>query len=303
MLYTAHFGLHEPPFGLTPDTGFFLPHPRYQAVLNTLLVAVQSGEGFVKITGEVGTGKTLMCRQFMNLLDERMVTAYLPNPQLAPRALLQAVGAELALPPAILSGDEHRLRAALADALLEHARAGRRVVLCVDEAQAMPLRTLEALRLLSNLETEKHKLLQIVLFGQPELDEHLAHPGIRQLAQRIGFQDRLTPLDRTDLADYLAHRLRTAGHPDGRVFGWTARRALLRSSGGVPRLVNILANKSLMLCHAAGRESVRGNDVRAAARDTPAARRLPSPAWRLLASAALLGASGAGLVACGVWNP
>ncbi len=168
-MYLTHFRLREFPFGITPDTGFFFACTTYQEALNTLLVAAKNGEGFIKITGQVGTGKTLLCRKFMAALDDNFVTAYIPNPYLEPHALMLALADELEI-TAEKDIDQHHLLKAITRRLLVLARDGKRVVLCLDEAQAMPLETLEAIRLLTNLETEKRKLLQIVMFGQPELD-------------------------------------------------------------------------------------------------------------------------------------
>jgi MSHA biogenesis protein MshM len=274
-MYRAHFGLREPPFGLTPDTTFAFSCSAHQEALNTLLVATNNGEGFIKITGEVGTGKTLLCRRFLSTLDERCVSAYIPNPSVDQRALMCALAEELHL--TIDPGaDPHHVLKHLNHALLDFARQGRRVVVCLDEAQAIPLETLEALRLLSNLETEKRKLLQVVLFGQPELDERLAHQSVRQLRQRITFQYHLGALTRRELELYLAHRLRIAGYTGHRLFTPGAVGQLYRVSRGVPRLVNVIANKALLLVYAAGEYEARKRHVRLAARDTPAARR---PHW------------------------
>jgi len=156
-------------------------------------VAVANGEGFIKITGEVGTGKTLLCRKFLATLDAGWVSAYVPNPSFEPRTLMLALAEELGIP--VDAGiDQHHLLKSVTRTLLDFARQRKRVVLCMDEAQAMPLETLEALRLLTNLETEKRKLLQVVLFGQPELDSKLEMPAIRQLRQRIMFEQRLVGL-------------------------------------------------------------------------------------------------------------
>lgn len=271
-LYLRHFGLREAPFGITPDTDFLCATRGHQEALNTLLVALGSGEGFVKITGEVGTGKTLLCRCLLRSLPADCVTAYLPNPGLQPADLLRALADELQLPVPAQEASYPLLKA-LNAALLEHARAGRSVLIVLDEAQAMPMESLETLRLLSNLETEKRKLLQIVLFGQPELDHRLADPGIRQLRQRIAFHGRLRGLERDELHAYLTHRLRKAGLAAGELFADDALRALYAASRGTPRLVNVVANKSLLAVFGEGGQFVRGRHVRAAARDTEGARR------------------------------
>lgn len=266
-MYTSHFGLREPPFGITPDTSFFFGCRSYQEALNTLLIAAQNGEGFIKITGEVGTGKTLLCRKFMATLDQSFYTAYIPNPALEPRALIMALAEELEI--VLEQGiEQHQLIRQINLRLLDLAREDRQVLLCIDEAQAMPVESLEALRLLTNLETEKRKLLQIVMFGQPELDRKLERNEIRQLRQRITFQYRLSPLDRDELQFYLSHRLSVAGYAGGRLFGPGAVRALHGASGGIPRLVNILGHKALMLAYGEGRQQVGTRHVRSAARDT-----------------------------------
>jgi MSHA biogenesis protein MshM len=278
-MYREHFNLREVPFALTPDASFLFCHGGYQAALNVLLVALAGGEGFIKITGEVGTGKTLLCRRFLETLDEPYLTAYVPNPLLAPGELYRAVADELgaSLPAAC---DAHDALKRLADRLIELAGAGRRVVLCIDEAQAMSDRTLEALRLLSNLETEKRKLLHIVLFGQPELDRRLAGYNLRQLRQRIAFAYRLPALDHRDTAAYVRHRLRAAGARDEALFTRGALRRLWHASRGIPRLINVLAHKALLAAFGRGERSVRPTHVRAAARDTADARRGWLP-WRL----------------------
>jgi MSHA biogenesis protein MshM len=287
-MYTAHFGLHEPPFGITPDTSFFFTSPHSQEALNTLLIAARNGEGFIKITGEVGTGKTLLCRKFMNTLGDGFVTAYIPNPYLEPRTLMLALADELEI-SLEKDVDQHQLLKSINARLLQLAAQDQRVLLCLDEAQAIPVESLEALRLLTNLETEKRKLLQIVLFGQPELNRKLELDAIRQLAQRITFHYHLGPLSRDDLDYYLAHRLRVAGFTGARLFSRGAVGKLFAASGGIPRLVNILAHKALMLAYGQGRQQVARRHVAAAARDTlPAARRV----WPWLAGASTLAAAG-----------
>ena len=289
-MYAAHFGLRELPFGITPDTSFFFGSPRSQEALNTLLVAARGGEGFIKITGEVGTGKTLLCRKFMATLGDGFVTAYIPNPYLEPRTLMLALADELdiALERDV---DQHQLLKAINLRLLELAAQDLRVVLCLDEAQAIPVDSLEALRLLTNLETEKRKLLQIVLFGQPELNRKLALESIRQLAQRITFHYHLGPLSRDDIDFYVAHRLRVAGFTGARLFSSAAIRSLYKASGGVPRLVNIMAHKALMLTYGQGKQQVAGGHVAIAARDTVGVGRAIRT-W-LAGGAIVIGAAGA----------
>ena len=274
-MYLDHFGLSELPFGITPDTSFTVLTRSHQEALNTLLVALNSGEGFIKITGEVGTGKSLLCRRLLQALPENAVSAYLPNPYLAPRTLLLALAEELGVAVDSASDDYHLLKC-VNEALLAYAGDERPVVVCIDEAQAMPLETLESLRLLSNLETEKRKLLQIVLFGQPELDRKLAEPSVRQLLQRIAFHYRLGCLGREEVGNYLAHRLRVAGYRGDELFAPRSVRSLHRASRGTPRLLNILAHKSLLAVYGEGRHAVLPRHVRQAAADTEGA---AAPGW------------------------
>jgi MSHA biogenesis protein MshM len=288
-MYLQHFGLRETPFSLTPDTSFFFACSSYQEALNTLLVAARNGEGFIKITGEVGNGKTLLCRKFISTLNQglpsttpigtqdqaataatapRFITAYIPNPYLEPISLLQALAEEFRV-PLEKDADQHRLLKGLTKALLDCARNGQRALVCLDEAQAMPLESLEVLRLLTNLETEKRKLLQVVLFGQPELDERLRHHSIRQLRQRISFQYDLQGLSKNELERYLRHRLAVAGFAGETLFSAAAVGKLHRITGGTPRLVNIVAHKALMLVFSDGRQRVLSKHIRDAAADTP----------------------------------
>lgn len=271
-MYLKHFGLREFPFSITPDTSFVCSLQGHQEALNTLLVALNCGEGFLKITGEVGTGKTLLCRRLLQSLDAGWVTAYLPNPNLDGDTLLRALAEEFGVED-FAGLDQYHLLRRVNLALLGFARAKKRVLVCIDEAQAMPIATLEALRLLSNLETEKRKLLQIVLFGQPELDAKLRRSEVRQLLQRITFHYRLRPLKKSELALYLAHRLRVAGFRGEILFSPAALRALHRASGGTPRLINILAHKALLAVFGEGRQMTRRSHIRLAAKDTEGARR------------------------------
>ncbi|MDR2187919.1 MAG: AAA family ATPase [Azonexus sp.] len=277
-MYLAHFGLSEQPFGITPDTGFIYGSA-HQSALNTLLTAYQSGAGFIKITGEVGTGKTLLCRRFLTMLDENTVAAYIPNPMQDPRALLADVAEELGA----ASGAQAAFTIkSINRRLLQLADAGKTALVCIDEAQTMPPLTLEAVRLLSNLETEKNKLVQIVLFGQPELDANLAAPSARQLLQRVVFHHVIAPLPQAELHAYLDHRMQVAGYRGASLFEPAAVRLLHRCSGGTPRLVNILAHKALLAAYGAGQHQITPTLIRRAAADTQGAR--PIRWWWRLAS-------------------
>ncbi len=294
-MYLSFFGLGEKPFALTPNTAFLVRLAPYQACLNLLRVALGEGEGFIKVSGEVGTGKTLLCRALLNALSEddgRWQVAWLPNPGLSPRDLRQALAHELRIADAEHL-DDHSLLAALNQRLIELAAEGKRTVLLIDEAQALPPKTLEALRLLTNLETEHCKLLQVVLFGQPELDAVLEQPEFRQLRQRITFSYRLRPLDLADTRRYVEERLIHAGYRGEALFEAGALRRLVAGSGGIPRLINILAHKALMVAFGAGSRRVRASHVQRAVQDTEGARpflRQGSAAlgWSLAGAAALL---------------
>ena len=267
-MYGSHFGLKELPFTITPDTSFFFAHSSHQVALNTLLVAARSGEGFMKVIGEVGIGKTLLCRKFLGALNHReFVTAYIPNPYLQPMTLLLACADELGIKyPQYIN--QHQLLRLLNRYLIDSYAKGKRVLLCLDEAQAIPIETLESLRLLSNLETERRKLMQVVLFGQPELNARLDNPSIRQLKQRICFACQLSPLNMSEVEFYISHRLAVAGYRGPRLFPHRAVKAIYRVSNGVPRLVNILAHKALMAAFGEGARVVADRHVRMAVADT-----------------------------------
>lgn len=297
-MYESHFGLSEPPFSLTPDTGFFFNYRAHREALEVLEHAVRSGEGFLKITGEVGTGKTLLCRKLLNALDSDCVTAYIPNPFLEPDALRRTLAKEIGL-RLRRDADQNTVVEAIYHRLIRLVGRGRRVVLCVDEAQALPDDSLEAIRLLTNLETEKRKLLQVVLFGQPELDHRLAQPNMRQLLQRISFSYTLRPLDRPAVQGYLNHRLAVAGYNGEPLFDRRAVTALYRASGGVPRLLNVLAHKSLIVAFGKGAPRVDTRHVRRASADTEGVRYRHAWGWRFFAAGALTLAVTGGILAYG----
>lgn len=296
-MYLNHFGLQEAPFGLTPNTGFYYGLPPHEEALQVLNWALAQGEGFIKVTGEVGTGKTLLCRKLLSELgsEERPVRlAWLPNPHLNPAELRIALALELGL--AVRDQSELDLTDRIHRHLIALHQQGSRVVVLIDEAQALPDETLEAIRLFGNLETESSKLLQIVLFGQPELDSRLAKPHLRQLRQRIGFSYCLRPLRFDETRAYLEHRLQISGYRGAPLFGGRALRQLWSASRGIPRLINILAQKCLMLAYGQGARQIDSRLVRLAVRDTDDARRfVPRRWWPLVL---LLGCA----LAYGVWQ-
>lgn len=266
-MYLEHFGMQKMPFSITPDTSFFYNYGSYQEALNVLLVAIRSGEGFIKITGEVGTGKTLLCRKVLNSLHENFFTAYITNPCLTPAGLRMALADELGIEYARNMG-QHRMLKQITNRLIELNADGRQVVLLLDEAQALPDDSMEALRLLTNLETEKSKLLQVVLFGQPELDERLAQTRLRQLRQRVTFSNKLCCIDRQGMEGYLSHRLLVAGYHGKPLFTADGLDALYRASRGVPRLINILVHKTLMIAYGQGIFNIHNEHIQLAAEDT-----------------------------------
>jgi MSHA biogenesis protein MshM len=266
-MYLEHFGLTEFPFGLTPDTQFYFDLPSHSEALNVLLLALQNGEGFIKITGDVGTGKTMLCRKLLNELHSPFVTAYIPNPHLTEAGLRMDIADEFGVSYARNAGQSRMLQQ-INEYLLSAAANNQKPVLIIDEAQAMPIETLEALRLLTNLETEKQKLLQIVLFGQPELDVLLQKKSIRQLKQRITFSCTLKQLSSQDVNTYIEHRLTIANINNPAIFSRLANGALHYYSKGIPRLVNILAHKSLLSAYGKGLTDIGIKQVQLAARDT-----------------------------------
>ena len=264
-MYEQYYGLSEKPFSLTPDTDFFYQSYTHQEALNVLLVAIKSGDGFIKVTGEVGTGKTLLCRKLLDALDEQYSTVYIPNPYMSCNALLEAVLAEMDVDE---RPEKENYLACINKHLIESARQSKTTVIILDEAQSLPDESLEAIRLLSNLETEKNKLVQIILFGQPELDEKLAQSNIRQLQQRIMHAYQLKPLNQESIKSYLQHRIRSAGYVGPELFDQDAQSLLYRVSQGVPRVINVLCNKAMMLSYASGEFHVRKKHIEAAVLDS-----------------------------------
>jgi len=284
-MYESFFGLREAPFTLTPNTHFFMKSETHNQGLEMLLWALNNKEGFIKISGEVGTGKTLLCRKLLNALDDKFVTAYIPNPHFSAETLYCLLADELSQGLTVdnplkasendhslvagISGDQHVIALQrIQNRLIHFANEGKQVVLVIDEAQSMPEDTIEALRLLTNLETESEKLLQVVLFGQPELDDMLAQKNLRQLQQRITFQHNIQSLDRSSIENYISHRMLMAGYTGGRLFEASAITLLTKASKGIPRLVNVLCHKALMSAFGQGSRQVLKQHMKSAIDDT-----------------------------------
>jgi len=264
-MYLDHFGLREPPFRITPHTEFFFSGANRGATLDALLYAITHDEGIVKVSGEVGSGKTVLCRMLLERLPANVETVYLANPMLTRDEIPLALAAELALPLPLERGQ--LLLGALHDRLLEIYAGGRQVVVLVDEAQAMPPEALEEIRLLSNLESKQHKLLQIVLFGQPELDQRLSATDLRQLNERITHRFRLAALSRDDVGVYLDFRLRAAGYHGPAPFTPAAVRLISQASEGLTRRINILADKALLAAYSEGKHEIGRREAMAAIQD------------------------------------
>src|SRR5512141_2146226 len=268
-MYLEYYGLKEPPFSITPDPRYVFLSERHRDALAHLLYGIGKGGsgGFVQLTGEVGTGKTTLCRLLLEQLPEHTRVALVLNPKLSPVELLETICEELKLDVGERRGSLKGLVDTLNAYLLDAYAQGLRVVLIVDEAQNLSTEALEQIRLLTNLETPTQKLLQIILLGQPELRDQLNKPELRQLAQRITARYHLTPLDRDETEAYVRHRVAVAG--GARVpFSRLGLRALYQRSGGIPRLINIIADRALMAGYAREQESIGERLVDRAADET-----------------------------------
>jgi MSHA biogenesis protein MshM len=265
-LYLDHFGLAEPPFRITPHADFFFDGAERGATLEGLMYAILHDEGIVKLSGEIGSGKTTLCRVLMERLPKEVETVFLANPSYSRAEILHAIADELGRPPeaTAAAGALRDLQAHL----IELYGSGRRVVVLIDEAHAMPDETLEQVRLLSNLESSRHKLLQIVLFGQPELDESLAKPSMRQLKDRITHSFRTRPLNQEEVSKYMSFRMRAAGYKGPDVFSPAAVAAIAKASRGLTRRINVLSDKALLAAFAAGTHAVTPREVRIAVADS-----------------------------------
>ncbi len=264
-MYLEHFGLREAPFRIAPHTEFFFAATNRGATLEALIYAITHDEGIVKVSGEVGSGKTMLCRMLLEKLPPDVETVYLANPSLSAADIHHAIADELQTE--LPDGRAHQRLRVLQDRLLEIYAADRKVVVMIDEAHAMPSESLEEIRLLSNLESNKHKLLHIVLFGQPELDERLAASNMRQLKERITHNFALEPLRRDDIGEYLMFRMRAAGYRGPDLFTPDAVQLVSKTSEGLTRRINILADKALLSAFSENKHQIDRRQVKAAARD------------------------------------
>jgi len=284
-MYYDYFNLKQPPFKITPDTSLFFPGGDRGAILDALIYAIVSGEGIVKLVGEVGSGKTTLCRMLEKELPKNIEIVYLANPSLSPDNILHAIAFELNLK---VRPDDTRLKVmnSLQNYLLEQHAENKQIVVFVEEAQSMPIATLEEIRLLSNLETAQNKLLQIVIFGQPELDVMISKQEIRQLKERITYSFYLSPLKPNEVKDYINSRLRACGYRSVELFNEKAFKSIFNYSGGLLRRINILADKSLLACYAANANNVTKKHVDLAARETEfvSKRHFPVLPWGMISA-------------------
>ena len=288
MLYLAHYGLHEPPFSIAPNPRFLHPSARHREAMAHLHYGMQSDGGIVLLTGEVGTGKTTLCRALLDRLPAGINLAFIFNPRLTVDELLATLCEELAIaspPESSVKQQVDRLNAFL---LAAHAE-GRHTVAIIDEAQNLSVEVLEQLRLLTNLETAERKLLQIVLIGQPELHELLARRELRQFSQRIVARFHLTPLDASEVGEYIDHRLQVAGAIDT-LFSPAAKKRVAALSRGIPRLINLICDRALLGGYAAGRRQIDAAMVETAAAEALGSKRsqLSAPiGWSIAAALTL----------------
>ncbi len=264
-MYLEHFGLTAPPFRITPHPEFFFEGARRGETLAALVFAIQFGEGLMTVTGEVGSGKTMLCRVLAERLPEKVDVVYIATPSLSPSELLLTIADDLGV--TFEEGRPTSRVRLLQQALIERYAQDRQVVILIDEAHAMPEASLEEIRLLSNLDHGHHKLLQIVLFGQPELNQRLEQPELRQLRERITYRFELGPLAAPDVSAYIDWRLRAAGYTGATPFCPAALRLISQAANGLTRRINILADKSLLAAYAENKHEVSSRHAKAAIRD------------------------------------
>ena len=274
-VYQDYYGFSEKPFDLTPDPKYLYLSPKHKEVLAHLVYGLQENNGFLKIIGEVGTGKTMICRSFLQELRTDFSIAYVFNPAINELELLQTINSELGLPSEMDS--KKKLVDTLNAFLLSERKKGHRVVVIIDEAQALQVKVLDQLRLLSNLETDTEKLIQIVLIGQPELDQLLKKSELRQLRQRITISWELLPLNRDETRGYIQHRVNVA-LGKGRVqFARSAVELIYKYSHGIPRMINVLADRSLLIAYTMNTKKITPKIVRTAVKDVGGL--TPLPTW------------------------
>ncbi len=292
-MYESFYGLQKRPFSLSPDTGLFVNLIDHEQCYSLLKHVLDSGEGFLKVIGDVGTGKTILCRKLLRYLEnpeqQQFHSVYIPNPMLSSVGLYRAVGQELGL-SAEQQKDNDALLSHITERILALAESNRSVVIVVDEAQSLPAQTLEALRLITNLETERKKLVQVILFGQTELDTLLAQDRFRQLRQRITFSHYLKPLSQPETQQYLEYRLTQSGYNGPMLFSKKAVKELFAASKGVPRMINVLAHKALMAAFADRVMQVDHRHIRRAAADDEIRQPMNIGLWFAVVAAVILSA-------------
>ncbi|MGE5215945.1 MAG: AAA family ATPase [Chloroflexota bacterium] len=264
-MYNAHFGFRQAPFGVTPDPQFYYSNAVYREAWATLRYGIEARKGFILVTGEAGTGKTTLLRKAMRAFGSNVKTAYISNTLVGYTELLRLMLGDLGLPNSTDSRSEMIER--LGDYLIEQFAAGNTIALLIDEAQNLSRDTLEELRLLGNLETDKDKLLQIVLVGQPELEQQLDQPELRQLKQRLALRSRLTPIARDEVGVYIDSRLQTIGHCCENLFDAGAVEKVAAYSTGIPRLINIICDNALLAAFALSKPKISADIVDEVAED------------------------------------
>lgn len=266
-MYLEYFGLKKPPFKITPDTHLFFSGSERGASLEALMFSIQNGCGITKVIGEVGTGKTMLCHMLACCLPKHIDIVFIGNPSLSADHILAMVALELNI-PVKETWNKLQIMQSLINVLLQKHATGRQVVVFIEEAQSMPTETLEEIRLMSNLETGQAKLLQIVLFGQPELDDKLKNKNIRQLKERINYSLYLKPFTAQDIYDYLNFRMRHAGYQGPGIFSKPISKMIALYSQGLARRINIIADKTLMIAFSKGRYKIKHQDVLRAVKDS-----------------------------------
>lgn len=260
-MYMSFYGLREMPFNVTSDPNFLYMSKKHREALSHLIYGIQERKGFLEITGDIGTGKTTLCKAILSQLGQETKTAFIINPELSELQLLEAIAEDFGIELPKRS-NKRKIFNLLNRFLLEQLARNRNVVLIIDEAQNLKPRLLEQIRLLSNLETEKEKLIQIALVGQPQLHEKLSSPSLEQLRQRIGVRYHIYPIEKDEVAGYIEHRLRVAGSNGSLVFLPDAVEEVYKFSLGVPRLINLVCDKALLFGYVHEQKIIDGDIVR-----------------------------------------